>query len=468
MKTKAITRVIIIVILGVLLLQPVVPVQAAPLRNGSVSDVIPFLGLISSWFTRNRTYRSAEQFIRERRNEYKLKLSKLDVQLSEGTIFSGGSSPESQQAAYVRVKALLIQERDTAMNFAELIKKGARRDFNKAAREEITKVVMSTNFAGRILKVLDQGFSQAIRFVNDAVTDIERIRNTAQQIQTIGALIGGALGEDLRNTVGSIIEKIDAQAGLTEADLEAVKKDLANVQKQIKDYQKMGYFPEASQVGSDLIWQLVGMGPGSAQTEAILNILGFRSGQSKEKIRAGALQLLAAGQKTRCREIVSKLLAALQALESGDTSEPIDPKKICNELNAHAIKTGGDTAELESPPEEPAAELVNTNESESVTVVGDWHGVACDEAEGTYSYRWSIDLIQDPNTNQIVGTVKFHACPGGGRVLYRVTGEATTNPIVTLNGIRKEGAGDLFNNSPETAVFEYDTQSNQISPNYAP
>jgi hypothetical protein len=103
--------------------------------------------------------------------------------------------------------------------------------------------------------------------------------------------------------------------------------------------------------------------------------------------------------------------------------------------------------------------------SESTTVVGDWHGAACDEAEGTYQYRWSVNLIQDPETDQIIGTIKFHACPGGGRVLYRVIGEPQTDPVLTLTGIKNDGAGDLFTNSPDSIEFTFDTSKGKISPN---
>lgn len=102
-----------------------------------------------------------------------------------------------------------------------------------------------------------------------------------------------------------------------------------------------------------------------------------------------------------------------------------------------------------------------------VIVLGNWHGPACDEAEGTYQYRWSVDLIQDSETAQFVGTIKFHACPGGGRVLYRVLGEPSTDPIVTLTGVKKDGGGELFSNSPEIATFKVNLNTGSVSPNYS-
>lgn len=100
-------------------------------------------------------------------------------------------------------------------------------------------------------------------------------------------------------------------------------------------------------------------------------------------------------------------------------------------------------------------------------VYGNWHGAQCDEAEGTFQYKWSVDLIRDPDTDQLVGTIKFHACPGGGRVLYRVIGEPQMGTTITLNGIKKEGGGDLYANSPDNVTFTFDTKKKKITPNYS-
>lgn len=478
MKRTSFIKSILVLIIAILIVQPVIPARAAPLYSGGISDVIPFLGLISSWFTRNRTYKSAEAFIADRRNNYDKQIASLDKALSEGTIYTPGhdSSPETQKAAYIRQVALLELERDMALKFAESIKNKARKDFNKAAREEIIKVVMSTNLAGRVLSAFDKGFSQAIKFTSEALTDVQRLRNTASQLQTLGGMIGGQMGQDLRDTLGNLIYKIDQQAYLTEKDLLQVKQDLTRIQNQIRDYQKMGSFPESSKVIDALALQLVGLGPGNASTEAILNILGIRSGKDKKSIRQSGLELLAAGQKARCREIVSKLLAALRSLEENTSDRQVAVETLCNELNAKSLKKEETKTAEEEPPvseeeqpvtqEEPSQPAQDT--SESVQIVGNWHGPACDEAEGTFAYRWSVDLIQDPQTDQLVGTIKFHACPGGGRVLYRVTGDQLEDGTLSLEGIRKEGAGDLFYASAENVTFIVNPNTGQISPNLAP
>jgi hypothetical protein len=106
-------------------------------------------------------------------------------------------------------------------------------------------------------------------------------------------------------------------------------------------------------------------------------------------------------------------------------------------------------------------------------VVGAWHGAACGEAEGTYAYRWSLDLMKDPSSNQIVGTLKFHACPGGGRGLFRVVGISQIGQVITLTGTLMDGAGELYQTLQSetsgggTISFTFDSSVGEIEPNYA-
>ncbi len=116
------------------------------------------------------------------------------------------------------------------------------------------------------------------------------------------------------------------------------------------------------------------------------------------------------------------------------------------------------------PPVQPAEQ----NEVVAGEVVGGWYGPACDEAEGTYNFRWSVDLMKNPQTGQLKGTVKFHDCPGGGRVLYTVVGNNPTGGVYTLTGQKMDGGGDLLSSAPETSTFTFDSSKGQISPNLAP
>lgn len=76
--------------------------------------------------------------------------------------------------------------------------------------------------------------------------------------------------------------------------------------------------------------------------------------------------------------------------------------------------------------------------------------------------------MQNPADGSYAGTVKFHNCPGGGRVAYRVTGPAQPGLLITLTGVKKDGGGDLYKNAAETLAFSFDLSSGQITPNLSP
>ena len=98
------------------------------------------------------------------------------------------------------------------------------------------------------------------------------------------------------------------------------------------------------------------------------------------------------------------------------------------------------------------------------TLFGDWHGDVCPEFEGTFKYKWAVNLFLDTKETLLVGTVKFHDCPNGGRVLYSVKGEIINESLVNLNGVKKSGGGNLFNNSPEKQTFQFNPLTGQMVP----
>jgi hypothetical protein len=468
----------------ILLFGMAVPVHAETIRPAGGSPMIPVLGLISSWFRRNRTYRNAEEFITERRQEYVALLKTLDQQRANGTIYTGDNTgPGTQQAAYVRIKALLEQERDQAFAFAESIKNGARKDFNQAAKQQILNIVLSTGFAQNILGALSNGFGHAQQIVEGAISElsgtgsgniagqIRGLGNIASQLQLIGGLIGGQTGADLYGTVQGVLDRVNSQLAIATNDLNNIKTDLAALQTKVQGLMAQGYIPSSSEVTNALAMQLVGLGPGTPATEAILTILGVRKGTSKDAIRERATLLLAAGQNARCRRIITELLANLRKLEGGQVDEESNnaPEKTCTGIRTEDLDPGGEgiqpttTTARPQPGNSAGAGGAGTGNGS-----GNWHGVACAEAEGTYIYRWSVDLMNDPGTGGLKGTIKFHDCPGGGRVLYSVIGPLPTSSIYTLTGVKREGGGDLFEAAPEELPFTFDSSALTIDQNLAP
>ena len=302
MKTPPISKLVTLGMAWLLLFGSVVPARAqdlnAPLAAGG-NSIIPVIGLIGSWFRRNRTYRNAEEFIADQNDQYDALENTLDQQLATGTIYtSQGSDPQAQKAAYVEVKALIQQERGQMLDFAEGIKKGARHDFNQAAKLQIMTLVMSAGFAQNILGALNTGCGQARQIVDAAISElsgqgsgdiagqISGLRNIAAQLQLVGGLIGGETGEDLNGTVQDILDRINSGVDMARDELNDVKSNLSDVQTRLQALMAQGYLPTSSEVSQSLVMQMVGLGPGTATTEAILNLLSNRTGTSTQSIRA--------------------------------------------------------------------------------------------------------------------------------------------------------------------------------------
>jgi hypothetical protein len=355
MKTRLESRLLMSGLVFILLFGMVVPARAESIRPAGGSPMLPVLGLIASWFRRNRTYRNAEAFNTDRRKEYEIQLKTLNQQLANGTIYiAGNTDPGAQQAAYVKVKALLELERDQAFAFAESIKNGARKDFNKAAKQQIMNIVLSTGFAQNVLGALSNGFGHAQQIVDGAISElsgngtgdiagqITGLRNIASNLQLVGGLIGGEAGADLYSTVQGVLDKVNSQLSFATDELNNIKSDLGAVPVKIRGLMAQGYIPTSSEVTDALAQQLMGLGPGTPAAEAILSILSVRTGTSRQAIRERGLLLLQAGENARCRKIISDLQANLKQLEEGLVDENSDDSsgKKCTQILTDDLEAG--------------------------------------------------------------------------------------------------------------------------------
>jgi hypothetical protein len=83
---------------------------------------------------------------------------------------------------------------------------------------------------------------------------------------------------------------------------------------------------------------------------------------------------------------------------------------------------------------------------------GSWVGGGLCGENDDPAYRWNVNLQQDAS-GFVQGTITFHACPGGGAAYYSVTGQATSDKTLILQGVKTGGRGGLGGNTPQSVEF---------------
>ena len=139
----------------------------------------------------------------------------------------------------------------------------------------------------------------------------------------------------------------------------------------------------------------------------------------------------------------------------------VAPAAACLEAEANAGRS------KEQAIEACVDKILPLPEPEVVDFAGTFTGAAC---PGSAPPRYSVTLAQDGSA--VTGTLSFHACgsepnQGVGRVTYQVSGTATAEPSIVLNGVLQPGgAGQLpglVGGLPSTFTL---TQSGTLTPDY--
>ncbi len=89
----------------------------------------------------------------------------------------------------------------------------------------------------------------------------------------------------------------------------------------------------------------------------------------------------------------------------------------------------------------------------------------CPGNTGNAVARYVVDLNQAGE--DVTGIIAFHDCPGGGRAEYNVTGTATTDPTIDLDGTLSFTAGPLGGTAPANQTFTV-APGGAPDPNFAP
>jgi hypothetical protein len=98
---------------------------------------------------------------------------------------------------------------------------------------------------------------------------------------------------------------------------------------------------------------------------------------------------------------------------------------------------------------------------------GTWAGGSCPDADDQrYLNRWFVSLSQQGSA--VTGVIRFHDCPGGGRVQYNVRGTATSSSTITLDGTKTDSSpSGIGISAPPNQTFTV-SKGSPPSPNFAP
>jgi len=84
---------------------------------------------------------------------------------------------------------------------------------------------------------------------------------------------------------------------------------------------------------------------------------------------------------------------------------------------------------------------------------GNWTGDECPEKYESFPFKWGVSLVETAD-GKVVGTVRFHDCPGGGQAIYKVSGNPDETPgQITLQAEKVDGWGARGDSSPASARF---------------
>jgi len=358
--------------------------------TGRISRVIPFAGVLIGWKHRNRVYRSAEEFIRERKQYYDALRNTARQQLVQREQLG---LRKSQVAAYTKVVALIEQHRQTEMNVAESRKRQARAEFHGrvedaliyalAGNRLVQQVIDSLrNGVGSAQQALERALSKITSGGSDALRDIQRVRQIAGQLSTVAGVVGGDAGRRLGALSDRIAKTIDQSQASARLIIEQMRGDLRSMDQVLKALKDVGRTPNAGDVIEQVVTRfLPGNGDsGNVSVEAVASIL------SKLQVGDGSLKdearkALNAGFVARCAELAAAYKAQLEALKnSGKPDAPVTPTEpgcrvvkgadLLKQLEELTTEQPAQVPEAEEPQEPEVLPLVTATGQYSEAVSG--------------------------------------------------------------------------------------------------
>ena len=398
----------------ILALMPLYPApQPAHARGlfGKLSKVIPFSGVVVGWRHRNRVYRTSERFISDRNQYYDGLHDMAWQQLKNKKITTVG---RTRAAAYLKVLALIEQERAGQLAVAEGRKRQARGQFQKRVEEAVIYAVAGGRIAQEVIgsmlngvdsmqQMVDKAMSKITSGGSDFLQDLRRIHKIARTLEEVSSIVGGKAGAKLAMLGGKIAHVIEqGQLGAAELgsmiklDLQILHDDLFVLKEigrkptagEVIDVVKSGFLPEESSQ------------EGSIPLDAIATILSqleVGDGSLKDEAR----RALNAGFAARCAEYSLSLTAQLESLKNSSqqesTSEPETP--LCKAVKLKKQTEGDEILDelLEFDEDDDEEEQPTVTASGTLS-----EGVS----EGSNSLGTTFQLTADFSAGTISGTLK--------------------------------------------------------------
>ena len=252
-------------------------------------DFLPFVKVISGLMKRNRVYREANSFIKDKAEYYDALHAKAREMLQERELYDVPIR-DSQVGAFIKVVALIEGERDSMYDFAESEKKAARTEFINTIQEEVTDRMLASTPATRVLGAMTQGINSSQDFLDSALNklagdgggfleDVAKVRRIADRMTIAGQVIGGDVGKSIREAGAKVVEMIDKPTKEIEEGLIQVQEELGALGDLVSGLRGTNFKPTASQTTRDVIISLVtGEDSESAVVNEIVDMLVAKHG----------------------------------------------------------------------------------------------------------------------------------------------------------------------------------------------
>jgi len=397
---------------------------------GKLTKVVPFAGVVVGWNQRNRVYRSSERFIRDRNQYYDGLLAMARKQLLSNEITTVG---RTRAAAYIKVYAMIEQERAGQLAVAEARKSKARGQFHERVKDAVIYAAAGGRLAreviGSMMKgvdsmqgMLDRALSKITSGGSDFLNDVRRIKEVASILENASSIIGGKLGAKLGGLSGRIVNAIEkGELGAVEA-IGLVKLELQVVRDELFTIKEIGRKPTAGEVIDHVKGRFL---PGSDQeTEGSIPLEAITSLLSEMKTGDGSVKdearrALNLGFAARCAMYSQAFKAQVKALNNSNQPESAaDPSESsCKAVNPKNDKEGdGSDSILDELLEfDEDEEEDKEKETPLVTASGELSERLSGPLDGSIPMGTTYQFTADFSAGTINGTLKGGraATPGG-------------------------------------------------------